>query len=320
METTLLFKKMRRWKAVLVLLMCSLTLAVPEWLVNLGEGDMGTWSMHGGAMTMSTGARMAVSATGLDGQSGAFRVKSLCGEKVAWLSWNALKLEYVDRYTKREAKLLEFMCSVIDLAESPFVMDLGANHGLYALLAAAKGAKVRAVEAQGALASLLRLTAEVNGLDLNVLHNAILDVNDFNDAAVVQVPEMAQFHRSEGGTASLGRQVANVPNTDVSTMAASALWHNETVSFLKIDVEGLELAALRSAMPIFENRKVQHAAIEFGPTSRSGKNTSYSPTIFDVGGPPSRRRRVSKTSTSTPLDSYFNKYATLATEHSSVGI
>jgi len=181
-------------------------------------------------------------------------------------------LDYVNRYVGRETKLIELFCGVVESAErSALVVDLGANHGLYGLAAGAKGASVVAVEAQRSLAWLLDAAATVNDVDVRFYHNAILDTEDFNaNVTEVDIPEMAEFHRSEGGTAAVGRVVARVPSHTAVTVPAHVVVPPSTpaISFLKIDVEGVELAALRSAMPLFAARRVSHAAVEFGPVSR----------------------------------------------------
>ena len=80
------------------------------------------------------------------------------------------------------------------------MLDIGANHGLFALFAALRGARVAAVEAQATLASVVKVATLANGVDVDVFHNAILDV-----PAVVEIAELgASNDYNEGGTASLG--------------------------------------------------------------------------------------------------------------------
>ena len=89
------------------------------------------------------------------------------------------KLGRVAGYLKREAALFKGMDRAIAAAApgaTPNVLDIGANHGLFAIFAALRGAKVAAVEAQAALASLVKVSALANGVDVEVYHNAVLDV------------------------------------------------------------------------------------------------------------------------------------------------
>ena len=286
---------MRSHVVLVALLWTSSTMG--NWIeVNLAEDDVGEWRVvrEDGKLKILVSKKSRALATielpskettqgdkrlelasveKLEGHSGAFRVKTLCGEKMVWLSWTERKLDYVNRYTKREGTMIELICRVIDGDEDKSVVDLGANHGLYLLLAAKKGAHVRGVEAQGDLASLLVAAAEVNGLGerIEIFHNAILDVDSLNpNSTSVEVPEMARHHTSEGGTAAIGRVVRNVVSTNVSTIPVSSMccWDDKAIAFLKVDVEGVELAALRSALPLFRRRLVKHAVVEFGPTAR----------------------------------------------------
>jgi hypothetical protein len=40
------------------------------------------------------------------------------------------------------------------------------------------------------------------------------------------------------------------------------------ISFLKVDVEGVEIAVIRSAQSLFEQNRVRNMVVEFGPPSR----------------------------------------------------
>ena len=152
------------------------------------------------------------------------------------------KLGRVAGYLKREAMLFKGMDRAIAAAgATPNVLDIGANHGLFAIFAALRGAKVAAVEAQAALASLVKVSALANGVDIDVFHNAVLDV-----PAVVEIAELgASDDSNEGGTASLGAARGEVKMAQVRTVSvdlvASEVFGAEDIDFLKIDVEGVEL-------------------------------------------------------------------------------
>ncbi|KAI8642197.1 hypothetical protein BD408DRAFT_416953 [Parasitella parasitica] len=59
-------------------------------------------------------------------------------------------------------------------------------------------------------------------------------------------------------------------NDNISAVAdiSESLLFRQPIHFLKIDVEGFELPALRSAAKLFENQLVENAVLEFGPPSR----------------------------------------------------
>lgn len=147
--------------------------------------------------------------------------------------------------------------------ETPLVVDVGANHGIYALYAAALGATVIAVEPQSSLCEVIRLAASLNG-------DAIAGRITLYNNAVLEQPEMVAMSKSEvaeGAVAHVDRSAGAgaVQALPIATLAPSALGR---ISFLKIDVEGFELLAVPSAYPLFASQRVDHTLIEFGPPSR----------------------------------------------------
>ena len=152
-------------------------------------------------------------------------------------------------YLRREATLFKGMDRAIAAAApgaTPRVLDIGANHGLVAIFAALRGARVAAVEAQATLASLVKVSALANGVDVEVYHNAVLDV-----PAVVEIAELGAANDfNEGGTASLGAareasqggevKMVQVRTASVDVVAREAFGADATIDFLKIDVEGVE--------------------------------------------------------------------------------
>ena len=151
------------------------------------------------------------------------------------------KLGRVEGYMRREAALFRDFARVINAINATTgparVLDIGANHGLFALFAALRGARVAAVEAQATLASVVKVATLANGVDVDVFHNAILDV-----PAVVEIAELgASNDLNEGGTASLGAP-REAPMAQVRTasvdLVASEVFGAAPVDFLKIDVEG----------------------------------------------------------------------------------
>ena len=155
------------------------------------------------------------------------------------------KLGRVEGYLRREAALFRDFARVINsinaTAGPARVLDIGANHGLFALFAALRGARVAAVEAQATLASVVKVATLANGVDVDVFHNAILDV-----PAVVEIAELgASNDLNEGGTASLGAPreapMAQVRTASVDLVASEVFGGEALIDFLKIDVEGVEL-------------------------------------------------------------------------------
>jgi FkbM family methyltransferase len=115
------------------------------------------------------------------------------------------------------------------------VLDLGAHLGVFSLAASAAGCAALAVEASPANAALLRSAVWRNGFhDLHVVN-----------AVVAATPGTAQFlpngpwgHVAWEPTAG----AVDVPSVTVDEVVAAFGW--ESASFVKIDVEGSEVAAL----------------------------------------------------------------------------
>ncbi|KAJ8614625.1 hypothetical protein CTAYLR_008993 [Chrysophaeum taylorii] len=218
---------------------------------------------------------VSASAQDLQGK-GHYRVVNIAGSAVIMMSRNAYKMGRVTAYLNRErqnfAQLADAVESMRLVRGHAEVVDVGANHGLFTLLAAAKGANVSAIEPQAELATLVAAAVVVNGFDeyVRVFHNAVLDVE-----TSVQIPELAAYDaRSEGGTAALGDRSRKVPMTIVRTVPVSLVTELRPLAFLKIDVEGVELAVLRSAFPALAEKLVSKAIIEFGPAERWAKLSS----------------------------------------------
>lgn len=69
----------------------------------------------------------------------------------------------------------------------------------------------------------------------------------------------------------LGTEYADVINKAVdkdNVEVKESLLFRQPIHFLKIDVEGFEIPALRSAAKLFENQLVENTILEFGPPSR----------------------------------------------------
>ncbi|KAI8970294.1 hypothetical protein BDF20DRAFT_116453 [Mycotypha africana] len=188
------------------------------------------------------------------------------------------------------------------------MVDGGSNHGLFSLVAGASGAHTIAFEPQTHLRSIINMAGRLNQVStrLRVLPFAILDkfkelamekveINDggigglsynnpnamittqtirldslpaFNllfsqrktreDKSIVEVDDLGKEYATE---------IINAVDNETARISES-LSFRQPIHFLKIDVEGFELPALKSASKLFEKQLIEHTVLEFGPPSR----------------------------------------------------
>jgi len=122
------------------------------------------------------------------------------------------------------------------LAPGSLVLDLGAHLGTFSLAAATRGHRVVAIEASPRNAEFLRASRRANGFDrLRVVEVAVSDA----PGTVRFRPEGAWGQITEGWSPG----VVEVQARPVSQILAE---HDvERVDFVKLDVEGSEIAAIR---------------------------------------------------------------------------
>lgn len=122
----------------------------------------------------------------------------------------------------------------VQLKHDDAVVDLGANAGLFTVLAARKARRVIAVEAQGGFASEVRALAEKNGVGDRVMVEQVLVGGE---AGVLSVPGALLRATHWNGT-------------EPQRMSMSELMRKhglERIGFLKCDIEGSEFAIMTEA-------------------------------------------------------------------------
>jgi len=168
----------------------------------------------------------------------------------------------LERHFEREGDLLKLMKGIvrreIATVESALVIDVGANHGAYTLVAAALDADVVAVEPQKGMIANIVASAERNRLGprIHVHQNAILDIR--GGARITAGEGVA-----DGGLATVA--MADAGEGDFCALTLDDVIRNRVVSFVKIDVEGTELRVLRSSFRSFAASLVRNVLVEFGP-------------------------------------------------------
>jgi FkbM family methyltransferase len=145
------------------------------------------------------------------------------------------------------------------------VLDIGANHGVYAVLAAAAGARVAAFEPNPRLCDLVRRSVAVNGFSgrISVYEVALGDV----DGEV----HLAFDNAWPGGghVVEAGSQQAGAP---CRLLPLDSLFSdpNIVVDLIKMDVEGTEGRALRGMHALLTRSPEVKIMMEFAPVMLNG--------------------------------------------------
>lgn len=118
------------------------------------------------------------------------------------------------------------------------VLDLGAHVGMFSLAAAAAGYQVVSVEASPRNAALLRASVAANGWDQDRLRVVQAGVSD-RPGTLEFCPQGPYGHVSVPADGTAGIQV---PAVTLDDLLAEIGW--DRVDFIKMDIEGSEIAAL----------------------------------------------------------------------------
>lgn len=155
------------------------------------------------------------------------------------------------------------------MSEECVFYDVGANMGSYGLMAGRLGCdRVVAVEPQRHIAGLLSMSAAINGFSgrFRVVNRAVTNVTgdtvEMRAAADdVSAAGDAVVHPGALAGATDCAETSRIDDLPDSATVAS-------VAFLKIDVEGFDVAALASASGLFARRAVSNVVAEWGPRTR----------------------------------------------------
>ncbi|KAI9485430.1 MAG: hypothetical protein EXX96DRAFT_8399 [Benjaminiella poitrasii] len=85
-----------------------------------------------------------------------------------------------------------------------------------------------------------------------------ISVNRKQDQSILDPEDLGKEYVDEI-TKAIGNESAQI---------SESLLYHQPIHFLKIDVEGFEVPALRSAAKLFENQLVENTVLEFGPPKR----------------------------------------------------
>lgn len=150
------------------------------------------------------------------------------------------------------------------------VFDVGANHGVFALVAGPRcrpGGQVHAFEPNPDLARLITMSTWLNGLQ-NVVKVHALAASDAEGEAVLTASEAY----SGGGSLRPRKAVAGFAGSEFRSIACRTVRLDDMfpdpsfrIDVMKIDVEGFEGRVLRGMPKLLERSPHLRMVMEFGP-------------------------------------------------------
>ena len=128
-------------------------------------------------------------------------------------------------------------------------IDGGANHGVFTLEMARRSAKVISVEPQPLMAELIMANVAINELSHKVImyHGGLGAEN-----TMIKIPMMNYNELNNYGAYSLDMEAPNEHKFPIPITTIDKLTEGLKVDFIKLDIEGMELDALRGAAHVIE--------------------------------------------------------------------
>lgn len=151
------------------------------------------------------------------------------------------------------------------------VWDIGAHAGFFSLLFARAASRVVAVEANPATAARLRRNVELNRAPIEVVEAAVADAAGEVTFEVFPGARRAQSAISETGTLR------------VKAITLDGLLERfGPPSFVKMDVEGAELRAIRAAPRLLDARPTFLVEVHHGDRQRRDTETLFADAAYSV--------------------------------------
>ena len=143
------------------------------------------------------------------------------------------------------------LCSLIEKSVGPgsVMIDVGANVGIFSLLGASLGASCHAFEAAPTVASDLRRNIALNNFEKITVHECA--VSDHCGEATFYLYEETGAKTNHGQNALFKRGAGREVVVPVQSLD-SCLGNLSRLDFIKSDIEGADLLALRGAQKLIE--------------------------------------------------------------------
>ena len=153
-----------------------------------------------------------------------------------------------------------YLRSGLTMPDRGWVIDLGANRGLFSVWAALTGAQVIAVEAQQGFAAEIRDLAVHNGVTERIhVEIAVASGVTTSGTAVGDIADDDLWSATSHG--------ARLRPADVSVPGLMSAYSIDSISLLKMDIEGGEFAVLTAAEDLRWLEHVEQLALEVHPGS-----------------------------------------------------
>lgn len=191
----------------------------------------------------------------------------------------------VDKYASQELLktgvnhfiLSKVFIRIIPLLEHNLVFDLGANIGYFAHLSATLGANVVAVEPTHYHGSLLKASISLNpkiGKQIRLLQAAIVeDESSAPEQLCLQMKDV-----SNAGNTAVSSDIKSGkcnPYMVANTMSLESIIRSSgSPSFIKVDMEGFEMMALRGGAKALSKSPPEVIVIEYNSYTFRGKQTT----------------------------------------------
>ncbi len=153
------------------------------------------------------------------------------------------------------------------LSPGDVFVDVGANAGLYSVMAADMGARVVSVEPFAECRKALAANRALNGFEFEIVPAALA-----SDALIEQCGRTMTLTEDKGPRNHLllqdGSRGARVPVMTLDEVIDDKVDRNEVVTGLKVDVEGAELLVLEGAVRAISGGRVKWIQLEYNTLAR----------------------------------------------------
>jgi FkbM family methyltransferase len=189
---------------------------------------------------------------------------TIMGERIKLYCPNFKVFKRCDSFARKEPETVEWINSFSPLDT---LFDIGANIGLYSLLAAKKGLRVVAFEPESQNFAVLNANIFLNKLDCQIraLSLALANGNALDYLHVPDFSSGSAFNQFGIGIKRPGAQSQETYKQAAISYSLDAfieIFCQQTPTHIKIDVDGIEAQVISGAIKTLENAKVKSILVE----------------------------------------------------------